>query len=536
MNKGNKESDMHKKIVWLVFASILFVVVLSTEIVGVDFGYHWDERQFIESISKSIKTRILLPGRYNYPSLCYDLYLAGVVPDLIWTCRGIEKNKDDCLINIVNSKSFQLRMRVIFILISYVTVLWIYLLVLKWRKDGQEALLAAATFGLSWEIAYHARWAVSDTILVQFSTLTMMCLFFVKNSRTDNLRIRWLILSAIAAALTCGTKYQGFLFLGPVLLAVACFTPQTVPGYKKPLRECLVIISIFIIVYLMTTPGTIIAPLQFSRDISLQRIVYRVTGHGGYTVDAGIEHFLLLFNYFCLVVFSNYRTIACFFFLMSLLGAYAVIKEEKKTALVFLSFPLLYIIVMSCQKVMIVRNYLVLVPFFSILASRGFTFLQGQFFKRNRLRTLFLILVILFLLVNTYWLISATQSITDRDGSNGRYIKELASYLDKYPIKTFLVSKRIMRDLQPFKKTDYLDLIGHLSSDTKAAVFYSSEVKSWQKWTANRFNYTWRVFGPYEVNFNYYPSWAGDDRIIVMPIESAIKLELVPRQEINSHK
>ena len=50
--------------------------------------------------------------------------------------------------------------------------------------------------------------------------------------------------------------------------------------------------------------------------------------------------------------------------------------------------------------------------------------------------------------------------------------------------------------------------------------------KSWNNWTANRFNYTVRWFGPYEVNFNYYPSWIGNDRIIVMPIESALRLDI----------
>jgi hypothetical protein len=30
------------------------------------------------------------------------------------------------------------------------------------------------------------------------------------------------------------------------------------------------------------------------------------------------------------------------------------------------------------------------------------------------------------------------------------------------------------------------------------------------------------VFGPYEVNFDYYPSWNEDGRIVVMPMEAAL--------------
>ena len=43
-------------------------------------------------------------------------------------------------------------------------------------------------------------------------------------------------------------------------------------------------------------------------------------------------------------------------------------------------------------------------------------------------------------------------------------------------------------------------------------------------WRANRLNYTERWFGPYEVNFDYYPSWEGNDRILVMNRADAVML------------
>jgi hypothetical protein len=37
---------------------------------------------------------------------------------------------------------------------------------------------------------------------------------------------------------------------------------------------------------------------------------------------------------------------------------------------------------------------------------------------------------------------------------------------------------------------------------------------------------TTRWFGPMEVNFDYYPTWQGDERIVVMPLARARALGL----------
>ncbi len=44
-------------------------------------------------------------------------------------------------------------------------------------------------------------------------------------------------------------------------------------------------------------------------------------------------------------------------------------------------------------------------------------------------------------------------------------------------------------------------------------------------WHANR-RLVDRWFGPYEVNFHRYPTWKGDDRILVMPMQRARALDV----------
>jgi hypothetical protein len=40
---------------------------------------------------------------------------------------------------------------------------------------------------------------------------------------------------------------------------------------------------------------------------------------------------------------------------------------------------------------------------------------------------------------------------------------------------------------------------------------------------ANQRNLYTVLFGPYEVNFNYYPSWDGDSRVVAISMKNALK-------------
>jgi 4-amino-4-deoxy-L-arabinose transferase-like glycosyltransferase len=113
--------------------------------------------------------------------------------------------------------AYLLRVRTVFLLITSLSVLWVYLIVLHWRGSWVEALLASAFLALSWEVAYHLRWIAADGILMQFGALTF--LFTLRASLKRHGRL-WLQLAAAAAGLACGTKYPGdcssFLFWLPV--------------------------------------------------------------------------------------------------------------------------------------------------------------------------------------------------------------------------------------------------------------------------------------------------------------------------------
>jgi hypothetical protein len=49
-------------------------------------------------------------------------------------------------------------------------------------------------------------------------------------------------------------------------------------------------------------------------------------------------------------------------------------------------------------------------------------------------------------------------------------------------------------------------------------------------WPANFHGLSRGWFGPYEVNWDYYTSWIGDDRIVILDTARALKLGVIPGQ------
>jgi len=561
-----------------IFLPIVLGVSLYTGIKGVDFGEHWDEDRVLRAVSQSIETGLMLPRWYNYPSLTYDLALLCLVPELFryhsflrfspgafsippsFPAKAIDNVENpaqqktssnpqsdprisgtghpqglDCKLSdhtrkeyslraAVTSHTFKLRVRIVFLIVSLASCVWVYLLVFLSRGDWLEALLASSVLALSWEVAYHARWIAPDAILMQFGALTIMLLVF-SHKLSNYLRAQsWLTLAAASAGLTCGTKYQAGLLMLPVLLAASLrLNPKRISLSLVPWKFLAKIFAIFALCYLATTPGTIVEPYEFIHDVMFEMRHYR-SGHWGHTVGAGIEHLGLILIYLSVPAFSTYPVIALMFSIFAGFGVLSLLKEDKTTAAIFLSFPVCYVLYMSLQNVMIVRNLLILFPFMSILAARGAFFVQTNYLKASRVRLAFCVIIISCLVLNAVWLNTAANTIKNRDKKNET--KDLAVYIGERPTTEFLVSKGVRQNLLSLGYSIPKNVVGEFATDVMA-VFYSSEAEiNKTDWPANRWNY-YRLLptGPYEVNFDYYPDWIGYNRVVILPATEARKLK-----------
>ena len=501
----------------LISLLLLFVFVLWNGISGVDFGQHWDEHLFTTAVTRTLKTGIPLPKMYTYPSLCYHFALISIMPDLIHA-KFIDVSKDSIerLIAFSQSYSFALRLRIIFFIIASLSLFWVYGLVLIWRKSRLEALLSASFLGLSWEFIYHARFAMTDAITMQFCILTIFCLFLYLNSKGARFLLKF---TAVIAGLTFGSKYHGVAIIIPVILAIYLFPRKNTKKIGSLFYESFIVLLIFGFTYLFTTPGMILDPFKFLTYVWSTGIQNKEMGFWGYTTTSQLEHLSLILRYFSFAVFSKYSIVSSILFLMSLVGLVVMFKEERRKAILFTIFPILFLIYMSSLKAMIIRNYLLLFPFFAILASRGCIYIFNKVKYHSLPRLLFSLLIALLLLVNASWLVKSTLSIKDRKTTN--YIKQLVTFIDKYPAMHFFVSKKIAVGLEHFDNKIRENVILENSKGVKAAIFYASEIDDWRKFLANRHDYTWTWFGPYEINYNYYPTWVPEwgvnDRIVVMP-------------------
>jgi len=487
----------------------LFVV---TGLRGINFGYHWDERD-----SELLPTRtmvasgVFLPHQYNYPGVGKMLVLTPSLDDglrALWRGTSIREALAAMLLAI-DAPDYLLQVRSVFLTVSAFGILWVYLTVWVLTRRWWQAGLAAAILGFSWELAYHARWAVDDCVLAQFSALCLLMLALHHRGGQP----RWLWAAAVAAGLATGTKYQGALLLAPVMLCAVWRKPATL---RQKASSVLIVGALAVGTYLVTTPGTILDPIAFKYWLDWISGIYSA-GHYGHTVPAGFPHLWVLLRYLSVNLFSPFTPVAVVLFLAAIAGAALYLREDRKFAALLIGFPVL-LATIFCWKysVFFARNYLLLAPFLAVLSARGLA--EALLRVRWPVARLALVIAICCALgANAGWLIFAGESIRHRD--DGAAALKAVSYVRDHPTIRFRVSPKVaalaaQRGLAlPANATQ---------ANAEEVVFFAKEEgPASGSWLANDPWLTRAVFGPWEVNFNYYPPWQGYDRVVVMTMEKA---------------
>ena len=127
------------------------------------------------------------------------------------------------------------------------------------------------------------------------------------------------------------------------------------------------------------------------------------------------------------------------------------------------------------------------------------------------------------MLVNAGWLVSAAHSIRLRN--TDAIVQETAAYIRAHPETTYALSPKAARELSALKGKLPANVHSLPASGEEMIVFYASEgMENPFLWPANYPGLATKMFGSWEVNFDYYPLWAGDDRILIMSIEKARRI------------
>jgi hypothetical protein len=498
-----------------VVALTAFFVV--TGLRGLDFGHHWDEEKYqIAPVRDMVATGVLLPPAGIYPSLAKWLVL---LPALPYGAKALVKKGSTprtvqtAMLSTVQARGYLLAVRRVFVFVSALAIVWVYCAALAFGRGRWEALVAAAGLGLSWEYAYHARWVATDCILVQFAALTLFMLALFHKSGKPG----WLYAAAVAAGLGTGSKYQGVLLLVPVLAAGAATLPRWPPGAQ--LRRAALLCGLAFAAYIVVSPATLLDPFTFYEKAKWIADYYRHTHHAKHWVTGPWQHWKIVLLYFGLAYFSPFRPFALVMFAACIVGAVLWVRSDRRAGIVLVSFPIVYLgYVCTTNVVVIVRNYLVVAPFLALFAARA----VGEAVERLRWRwarrALAAALVLAFV-VQAVWLARAAESIRHDDLVAD--VRQAIAYVRAHPKSSFRLSVRV----QALASQDRIPMPPNVSDapDVQKVVFFVSAEGPGPPYI--QANDPWQieaVFGPREINVDWYPDWMGNDRVVVMPLAKAI--------------
>ena len=528
-----RQAQPRSRLVWTLASIVLFLICLTifiwTGIRGLDFGLHWDERPSqIAPVKTMVQTEILLPQLYEYPSFDFWLNLAVAAPDALRAIRDVwplprgqrQTEVKARILTALDQPAYLLRARATYLLITALTILWVYLTVLDWGVPPMQSVFAAALLGSSWDIGYHSRLVATDGVLMQFAALTILLSSLAARRHHGE---RWLVPAAVAAGLGAGTKYTGGTLLLPVLIA-AYTVRGRLPAGRSIVGTITTILVSFVTTFVATTPGAVLQPHLFVRHAYRMYRHYKFGPHLNYTVTRGLSHGLGILEYMGMVVFSHYAAFAAFFFMLAILGLYAIVHRSGLSATIVFGFPIVSLGFMSTQSVMIVRNDLAAVPAMAVLSSFGL----GWLYQRLKLMPLRLSLVTVAmagLIVNEGWLIWTSQTIVER--RSDQFAKQAAAYVRSHPGTNFYLSPKVRSLLQSHRSGDMQNVVIDPARSTITLICAGENDRD-RGWPVNVRGLFDGWFGPYEVNWAYYSSWAGDDRIIIIDTAHALGLGIIP--------
>jgi hypothetical protein len=516
-------------------AAILFVSLLAG-LIGIDFGRHWDEAERIGTVIHAIERGELLPNWYAYPSVVHDLLTITAAPEIarlsvLPALTGAAVG-GAAFRHALQEHGFLLRARVVLFLASSFGVVWIYLFVRRWRRSELEALVAAGLVAFSWELGYHARWLAPDVLTAAGAGLALFA-----TRRAMDAPSRWaaraFALAGAAAGLACGAKYpSGLLLVVPLVGVIEAARRRRLGA----LRGVALVVLGFAAAYLATTPGTVLQYGKFATDVHFEIAHYHRGHGGGHTIEPGLPHLLAELQYLTLAALSPWAPLAALFAALALVGAAATLREDRAAAATLLVFPVAYVGYMATQHVMMARNLLVVVPFLAALSARGVGVCRATLLRWRLGERALVVAVGVALAANAAWLLSAGWSCAHPPDAVGGVMAMLSAGGDARYVMTprvrAAVKSRAAATGSPVPRAALETSApagepGSPLRDARAiAVFYASDVPSPGLWSANHWDYAIRWFGPREVNFDYYPSWMGQDRIVVMQMPRALPLRL----------
>ncbi len=505
----------------LVLAPLL--ALWLTGLRGIDFGDQWDESMHLNRARDVGGSGLLLPHAYAYPSVCHWLSLAPIAPDALAAWRADRPAARPTLRTLqllgerATTHPYKLRARQLFLFVSALTVLWVYLAAVLARRPWGEALLAASLVAGSFEFATHARWIAPDTVAASFAALTLaLTVGALRRPRAG----RYLLAAAVAAGLACGTKYNaGLLLLGVLLAALAA--GDRLGDWRRRGAALAGLVAVFALTVCVTTPGVVLEHSLFLTHVHREMDHYssfhsQIGTESVYNAAPGRVHAGRIAEWLTRSLFSSREGLARGFAGLALLGALMTARDLRWRAVAVLAVPAAYLGFFSTRAVMIVRNLLLVTPFLALCAARGATALY-ELAPWRPWRLAVALALAAACAVNVRDLAHAAEGIAAR--RTVTWVDHLARALRADPAGRYQVSPRVAEGLR--------EGLGSLPPNARLepARGQRGVVVLLSEYTEDERNESWGPprphaltwFGTREVNLDDYPTWrATVDRAVLL--------------------
>ncbi len=531
---------------------ILVIIILNfiiAGIVGVNYGKYWDEFYLIVGLKNQIKSLTLIPNEYTYNTIYFYLGLIVLAPEILESLvkiiieiarqptRPLNIEAYNSLLALssnlnvkIMSQDFLIMVRVLYILISSLTILWIYKSSkIVCQNKSLFGVIGAIILSLSWEFQYHSRWIAIDNILVQFATLAILLMLKSLKANDEKKSRHYLILAAIFCGFAIACKITAILLIIPLIYCSRIHS-KTYQKYKK-FKQDILIVLVILGSFFFLTPGAIVDPIRFGAALLFEFKSYNINNIPGYThYSSGFsDHISRAYNWLFFIAPSSNIFISSMVFTVAFIGAVDLFKRERKVFNCLALFFISYTVFIGFNKLFIVRNWLVLFPIIVIFTSRGTLYLYTKF-DRSKFKIVGLTIFAIIIIINLSIIWINSISILNKNSQNN--LLKLNTFLLKES-ESFYISKTLYSKLLTLGKPLVCSSINSDFNELYKLYLISSE-QDQGKWVAGKRKIVEMSFGSNAANYSYYPSWLGSSeevRIYKISGYTANKMKL----ELNNY-
>jgi 4-amino-4-deoxy-L-arabinose transferase-like glycosyltransferase len=324
---------------------------------GLPYLYHHDETDFVPIFQHIFKTGDLNPHAFDYGSVFFYINAISYIPYyLAGLAAGTMHSPNDIAYpsmlvmgdGITAMPSTYVLGRSVTTVFGVASVFMVFLIGRRVSGKPMVGLIAAVMMAISPTCVALSREISPNMFLVFFILLTVWGAIKIYEENTTAA----FLLSGVAAGLVVGTKYNGGLVFGVVVLA--CLLRSGWAALKD--RRLYAAAAISAATFLLTTPFAVLDYPSFIRDFTNQASHY-ATGHLGMEGDT--------VQWYTNFLWTQEGPVA----VLGWIGAIYALVRRSRPLIIVASFPIGYGIFISSFIVRNDRTILPLLPFLYILAA-----------------------------------------------------------------------------------------------------------------------------------------------------------------------